>query len=302
MSLDVDSLLDRRRLKRQLGWWRLVAIVAATAFALAAVARLAGWPVGDHIARISVSGVILEDQDLTRSLREIAEDDAAKALLLRIDSPGGTVVGGEELYQELRAVAEHKPVMAVMGTLATSAGYMTALGADHIIAHEGTITGSIGVILQATEITGLLEKLGITTEAIKSRPLKAVPSPLEPLTEEGRQVTRDVVLDIHDMFVDLVALRRGLPRATVLELADGRIYTGRQALEAKLVDGLGGERDARAWLSEAHGLKDLTVRDRDPQPEFGMWPAIRSAISEKTLFSETLTLDGLISLWHPDLR
>lgn len=302
MSLDVDTLLDRRRLKRQVGWWRLIAIVAATAFAVAAVARLAGWPEADHIARITVSGLILEDQDLAESLREIAEDDAAKALMVQIDSPGGTVVGGEVLYRDLRAVAERKPVVAVMGTLATSAGYMAALGADYILAHEGTITGSIGVILQATEITGLLDKLGITTEAIKSRPLKAVPSPLEPLTDEGRQATRRVVLDIHEMFVDLVALRRDLPRAKALELADGRIYTGRQALKAKLVDGLGGERDARAWLAETHGIKDLVVRDRDPRPEFGIWPAIRSALSGKTLFSETLTLDGLISLWHPDLR
>lgn len=302
MSLDVDTLLDRRRLKRQVGWWRLIAIVAATAFAVAAVARLAGWPEADHIARITVSGLILEDQDLAESLREIAQDDAAKALMVQIDSPGGTVVGGEVLYRDLRAVAERKPVVAVMGTLATSAGYMAALGADYILAHEGTITGSIGVILQATEITGLLDKLGITTEAIKSRPLKAVPSPLEPLTDEGRQATRRVVLDIHEMFVDLVALRRDLPRATALELADGRIYTGRQALKAKLVDGLGGERDARAWLAETHGIKDLVVRDRDPRPEFGIWPAIRSSLSGKTLFSETLTLDGLISLWHPDLR
>jgi protease-4 len=190
-----------------------------------------------------------------------------------------------------------------MGTLATSAGYMIALGADHLVAHEGTITGSIGVILQATDLTGMLAKLGIATEAIKSAPLKAVPNPFEPLTPAAREATREVVLDLYDMFVSMVAERRDLAHDEALRLADGRVFTGRQALKARLVDALGGEAAARAWLTDKHNIPpSIPVRDVAPERELSLWSAARSLVSGKTVLSERLTLDGVISLWHPDAR
>jgi protease-4 len=303
MSLDADAVVYRRRLKRALAWWRAGAILLGAALIVVVISRATDLPGRPYIARLDVSGIITEDPDRDRLLDDLTGDGKVRAVIVAIDSPGGTVVGGEQLFRRLRAVAAKKPVVAVMGTLATSAGYMTALGADHLVAHEGTITGSIGVILQATDVTGLLAKLGISTEAIKSAPLKAVPNPFEPLTPEAREATRAVVLDLYDMFVTMVAERRALPRDEALRLADGRVFTGRQALKAKLVDALGGEEAARAWLKDKRGIDlSLPVRDVAPERDLSLWSAARSLAAGKTVLSERLTLDGVISLWHPDAR
>lgn len=303
MSLDSDAVIDRLKLKRRLSAWRIVAILAVAGAALAWIARDEGIIPRDHIARITVDGIIAEDEARDRALRRIAEDRRVRALIVSINSPGGTVVGGENLYRALRRVAENKPVVAVMGTLAASGGYMTALGADRIFARSGTLTGSIGVILQATDVTGLLKKLGIEAEAIKSSPLKAVPSPLEPLTEEGRAATRAVVMDMYEQFVGLVAERRGLAPAAARALADGRVYTGRQAVANRLVDALGGEAEARDWLAKDRGVpKSLPVRPVRYRGEAEELLGLAERVVGKTLFSERLKLDGLVSVWHPDLK
>lgn len=304
MSLETDSLIDRRRLKRRVGVWRTIAILAVLIAAIVVLSRTkeAPWQ-KTYVARLDVSGIISEDRERDATIERIAKDGAARALIVHINSPGGTVVGGENLFRELRQVAETKPVVAVMGTLATSGGYMTALGADYIIARSGSITGSIGVILQTTDVTGLLEKLGISAEAIKSAPLKAVPNPLEPLTEEGREATRALVMDTFDQFIDMVAERRQLPRETVVQLADGRVYSGRQAAANKLIDALGGESEARDWLADQRGIPRATpVRDVVVERKREGWLGMINSLAGKTLFSERLTLDGLVSLWHPDLR
>lgn len=304
MSLETDSLIDRRRLKRRLGVWRTIAILAVLAAAVVALSQTthAPWQ-KPYVALLDVSGLISEDRERDETLAQIAKDGAVRALIIHINSPGGTVVGGENLYRELRQVAGHKPVVAVMGTLATSGGYMAALGADYIVARSGTITGSIGVILQTTDVTGLLEKLGVSTEAIKSAPLKAVPSPLEPLTEEGREATKAVVMDMYNLFVDMVAERRQLPREAVIKLADGRVYSGRQAADNKLIDALGGETEARDWLAAEHEIPRATpVREIRVERRGEGLLGLAESIVGKALFSERLTLDGLVSLWHPDLR
>lgn len=300
MAFDADTIVDRRRLKRHLTFWRAFAIVALVVGAIAAVGRFAGLKTGAHVARLTVSGLILEDQDRIDALQAARDDNRVRAVLVRIDSPGGSVVGGETLFLALRDVAGAKPVVAVMGELATSAGYMVALGADHIVARSGTLTGSIGVLLQSADVTGLLDKLGIRAESVKSAPLKAQPNPLEPFTEEARQATRSVVMDMYAMFVDMVAERRGLDRARVLELADGRVFTGRQALKDGLIDTLGGEEAARLWLETTHQIKpELPVRDIDIETQDEDWPSMARSLVGKALFSERLTLDGLISLWQP---
>lgn len=301
MSLDADAVIDRKRLKRRLVWWRVIAIVAVVAAVLAAIDPFdIPWQ-KDHIARLAVSGIITEDRDRDAALDKLAKDANVKALILHINSPGGTVVGGEVLYRQVRLVAGKKPVVVVMGTLAASGGYMAALGGDLILAQNGTITGSIGVILQTTNITGLLTKLGISTEAIKSGPFKAVPSPLEPLTEKVRRETQKLVMDMHGMFVDLVAERRNMSRSEALGLADGRIFTGRQAKASGLIDDIGGEREALAWLEKKHKIsKTLPVRDVEIKRERRKWLDWITGMTGKTLFSERLTLDGLVSLWHPE--
>lgn len=301
MSFEADMLVDRRRLKRRLSLWRAAAVLALVGLVLFLVGGPRALTGRDHIARFSVEGIILEDEKRDELLDKLAMDGAVKALIVRIDSPGGTVVGGETLYLSLRGVAAHKPVVVVMGTTATSAGYMTALGGDFILAREGTVTGSIGVILQSADVTGLLKKLGIDMEAIKSAPLKATPSPFEPLTPEAREAAKVVIMDMYDMFVTLVAERRNMPKERVLPLADGRIFTGRQAREINLVDAIGGENEALVWLETERGVpQGLPVREIKVQQDDELLSGAVAAITGKTKLIERLTLDGLVSLWHLD--
>jgi protease-4 len=304
---EADLLVDRRRLKRQVSLWRLAAILVLLGASLAAAYHLGEprWGRG-HVGRLAVSGVITDDAARLRTLRELAEDGRVKALLLRIDSPGGTVVASEELYRQVRAIAERIPVVAVLGQTAASGGYMVALGADRIVAREGTVTGSIGVLMQTADVSGLLRKLGVSMEQIRSVPLKAVPNPLEPLTDEGRRAVREIIEDMHAMFVGMVAERRRLDADRALRVSDGRVYTGRQALPLGLVDELGGEDAALDWLARERGVpRDMPVRDvRVSRPGEG-WRDLSSralsALTGKSYLPERLTIDGLVALWHPDL-
>lgn len=302
MSFEADRLIDRHRLKRRLAFWRIVGIVAVVALVVALVGRLSPWSTGDYVAYLTIEGIILDDRTRAEALDGIANDDGAKALVVYLDTPGGSVVGGESLYRSLRAVAEAKPVVAVMGDVAASAGYMTALGADRIFARAGTLTGSIGVIMQSTDVTGLLEKLGIKPETVKSAPLKAQPNPMEPFSPEAREASREIVLDIYDLFVGMVAERRGMSHEEVLKLADGRVFTGRQALARGLIDELGSDFEARNWLAAERDVAgSLPVRHVEITYEDGLWREFLGTSLGKTVFSERLRLDGLISLWHPDL-
>jgi protease-4 len=302
MVLDADIVIDRRRIKRRLTLWRVVAVVAVVVAVIAAVGRVGGLYERAHVGRIFIEGIIVDDPQRDQALADVADDDDVRALIVRIDSPGGTVVGGEALYRHLRRVAERKPVVAVMGEVAASAAYMAALAGDHIIAREGTITGSIGVIMQTADITGLLDKIGVKPESVKSTPLKAQPNPLETFTPEAREAAREVVLDLYKMFVGMVEERRRLGRDQTLALADGRVFTGRQAVANGLIDALGGEAEAREWLDEVRDV-DSTVPVRDVEiggPEDKIRDLLGGLV-EKAIFSERLRLDGLISLWHPEL-
>lgn len=302
MSFEPDRLLDRRRLKRGVAVWRAIAVVALVAFIVVAIGRFVGGGSvgGDHVVRVWVERLILDDPERDATLRELAEDSDVKALVVRIDSPGGTMAGGEALYLALRHVALRKPVAAVMGSTATSGGYMAALAADHIVARNSTITGSIGVIYQTAEITALLDDLGIETEAIKSAPLKGQPSPLEPLDEAARAASKAVVDDMYELFLDMVIDRRNMARDEALKVADGRIFTGRQALAGGLIDEIGGEHEALEWLSDVRGVEeDLPIRDFDRDDGEG-WMGVTSAI-RSALLPQRLALDGLMAVWHPSL-
>lgn len=303
MTMDTDRILDRRRLKRSLMFWRVVGVLAIVAVGVTATARLDALPSTPHVARLVVDGLIIDNIDRNDMLAELAEDEATKALVVYIDSPGGTFVGGENLYRGLRRVAEKMPVVAVMGNTGTSAAYMTAVGTKRIFAREGTITGSIGVILQTADVSGLLEKLGIKPETVKSAPLKAQPNPVEPFSPAARLVIEDVIADLHDIFVGLVSDRRAMTRGEARQLADGRIFTGRQALDAGLIDAIGDEQDARLWLAENEDIGiDLPITDVTPGGEIEEWQDAFAAIFGKVLFSERLRLDGVLALWHPQLH
>lgn len=303
MSYDPDALLDRRRLKRRLRLWQGVTILALVAAVLLALHSQGALVRGERIARLHVEGVIIQDDARNQALHEIASNPNIRGLIVHIDSPGGTVVGGEDLFNGLRRVAAEKPVAAVMGTVATSAAYMAAVGADRVWAREGTITGSIGVILQSANIVELLDRIGVEPVTIKSSDLKGVPSPVEPLSEEARAATRDVVLDLYEFFVGIVVARRPMPAETVRQLADGRVFSGSQAVSNRLVDAIGQESDAVDWMvSEMNlpaGLPVETVKDR-AEDESLLEELV--GLSGKSLFSNALTLDGLVSLWQPAAR
>lgn len=300
MAFDFDILMDRRRLTRRLTFWRVLAILALALIVIFFFdsGNLALKP---YVARLNVEGVILEDGDTERLLRQVAEDGNAKALVVRINSPGGTTAGSEALYHALRRVAEHKPVVAVMGTLAASGGYVTAIAADRIFARETTLTGSIGVIFEYAQVGELFNKLGIQMETVKSAPLKGEPSLTEPLSREGRAALQALIEDGYDWFVGLVAERRGMAREQALELADGRVFSGRQAIRNGLIDAIGGEQDARLWLEMEHEISaDLGVVDIEPSAGDRLIEQLVGGNWSKLLMPESLTLDGLVSLWHPD--
>jgi protease-4 len=303
MSLETDLLLDRRRLKRRLVFWRSFAVLAVVVALLVAM-RGEGLEFGRaHLARLTVSGIITDDRKLVEAVTKLADNDSVKALIVSIDSPGGSVAGGEGLHDAIAHVAEKKPVVAVMGGTAASAGYMIAVPASRIFAREGTLTGSIGVLLETGEVSGLLKTLGIDAEAITSGPLKDQPSLIRPLTPEGRDVLHGLVMDMYDQFVGMVASGRHMDAAKVRELADGRAYTGRQALHLGLVDAIGGEPDARIWLGQAKGVSaDLPVDDVSTTGLAGR--ALSSSLGWmlnslwKSLFSQGVILDGAWAIWQ----
>ena len=302
MSLDADLVVERRRLKRRLVFWRVLGISAVIAAVIAAVGRFDLVGSKDHIARIQIAGIIVDDQARDQALITVADDDKVKALIVKIDSPGGTYVGGEAIYQSLRMVAEKKPVVAMMGTTAASAGYMSALGGDHIVARASTLTGSIGVLLQTANINKLMDKIGVDPITIKSAPLKAQPNPMEPFSPEARKVTEELVADFFDMFVSLVSERRSMSKEKVLKLADGRAFSGRQAFANGLIDAIGAEPEVRKWLAEKHKIADdLPIKDVKVVDDDKTWRNLLDSKIGKFLFSERLSLDGVISLWQPNL-
>jgi len=302
MSLDIDLLADRRRLRRRLTLWRALAIVAVFgALALVAALRVPdALPGGQHVLRLPVSGFITEDRRVLQAIEDAAKNDAVRALVVAIDSPGGSMAGGEALHTALRRFAEHKPVVAVMGATAASAGYMAALPAQRVFARESTVTGSIGVLLQSFDLSDLLERAGVRPQVFTSGPLKDQPSLFRPLTEEGRAAVDRVIQDLHGQFVGMVAAGRRMDPARARALADGRIFTGRQAMEEGLVDAIGGERDARAWLAaERQVPENLPVRDVQTRSTAERLLTSATESVMKSLFSEWLGVDAPRALWQP---
>ncbi|TCV75812.1 signal peptide peptidase SppA [Neorhizobium sp. S3-V5DH] len=314
--MDQMAIADRRNLRRKLSFWRVVALVFLVGIGFALYRTAFGEGAGStvpHVARIEISGLITDDKELLERLERIAESDRAKALVVSISSPGGTTYGGERIFKAIRKVAEKKPVVSDIRTLAASAGYMIATAGDQIVAGESSITGSIGVIFQYPQVDEVMKKVGVSLEEIKSAPLKAEPSPFHPASEEAKTMIRNMVMDSYAWFVDLVADRRKLPRDEVLKLADGAIFTGRQALTAKLVDKLGGDEDIRVYLESRGVSKDLPVVDwKERNSSSSFWLAsmlgqfvkqtgLGEAIAPDMLRifgADKLFLDGLVSVWQ----
>lgn len=315
MATEAELIIDRRRLKRRLTFWRVASVLLFIGALLALASASGGFDLdkrSDHIARVWVTGLITGDQPTLDLLADIAKADHVKGLIIRIDSPGGTTAGSEAIYEAIRKIAKDKPVAAVMDTVAASGGYITAIAADHIVARGNTITGSIGVIFQWAEVSKLLETIGVQMQEIKSGDLKAEPSPFKPLSEKAREVSNQMVQDSFAWFTGLVAERRNLPLDKVKILSDGRVYTGRQAVAEKLVDELGGEDKAIDWIKKEKKLSDtITVKDWKLPAEdkglFGLGLKITSGalkalgLPDLAQQAQLQKLDGLVSVWHPSL-
>jgi protease IV len=310
-----DYIADRRRLRRQVTFWRVVAFVVVALAILGASLRFAGFgaAVGQpHIARLAIQGIITGDDATLKTIREIADSKAA-AVVLTIESPGGTTTGAELLYDELRRLAAKKPVVAVVGTMAASGAYIAALGADRIFAKGNSIVGSIGVLIEFPNFSGLLDKIGVKLEAVKSSPLKATPNGMEPTSEATRAAMAALVADSFDWFKGLVKDRRHLSDEELAQVDDGRVFTGRQGVPLKLVDALGGEREAIAWLESDKGVaKDLPVRDWKPQKSLGFgllgsaasiangfgMTGLGTFLQRSELAQQSQLLDGLVAIWQ----
>ncbi len=305
MSVSADYLLDRRRLSRQVAFWRAVAFAVAALAIVAIGLRYAGLgvPTAGHVARLRITGLITGDDRTVAALRDIGKS-GARAMILDIDSPGGTTAGSERLYDEIRLIARTKPTVAVVGALGASGAYITALGADRIFVRQTTLIGSIGVLAQYPNVSGLLDKLGVKYETIKSSPLKAVPNGLEPTSDAARAAIAAIVDDSFAWFKGLVRERRGMSDDELARIDDGRVFTGRQSLPLKLADEFGGEREAIEWLNAHKGVpKNLPVRDYTPNAGFAGFKL--SSLAEQAIAAlwggavgESRPVDGLISIWQ----
>ncbi len=218
--------------------------------------RLSGheFAFGDKVGVVEITGIIDSSKDTIDDLIRFRDDAAVKAIVLRVDSPGGGVGPSQEIYEEVKKTAQVKPLIVSMGSVAASGGYYVAAAARRILANPGTITGSIGVIMQFPNVQGLLEKIGLRTQVVKSGEHKDIGSPVRPLSEADRKILQEMLDDVHEQFIAAVSEGRNLDPAKVRSLADGRIFTGRQAMAAGLVDELGNLQDAIDIAAEMGGI------------------------------------------------
>jgi protease-4 len=312
-----DYLVDRRRIRRKLFFWRAAALVLV-ALTIIGLGLKAGGTRGagtllPHIARLKIQGLITGD-DATIKLLDDIEKSPASALILSIESPGGTTVGSERLFDAIRRVAAKKPVVADVGTMAASGAYIAALGADHIVARGNSLVGSIGVLFEFPNVSGLLDKLGVKVETVKSAPLKASPNGFEPTSDAARAALASLVTDSFDWFKALVKDRRHMSDEELAAVVDGRVFTGRQSLPLKLIDQIGAERDAVAWLETEKGVaKGLPIRDwkgRSSLERLGLfgaaarvadslgWSTLSRLLEQASDLDRSRKLDGLVSIWQ----
>lgn len=320
MSATADHLLDRRRLRRSLTLWRVLAVLLA----IAALAGL-GYAFGggrnlvgvgpEHIARITISGFISGSRNTLQLIDRVADAKNVSAVILSIDSPGGSASGAEGLYDSLRRLAEKKPMVAVVNGMAASGGYIAALGADRILTRQTAFVGSIGVLIQFPNVSKLLNSIGVNVEEIKSSPLKAAPNGLEPTSPEARKAMEAVIADSYAWFKNLVKTRRSLDDSAAAVVSDGRVFTGHQAVELKLADAIGGEKEAVDWLVANRNVKkDLSIRDWRPQSDssrFDLWTlaafgarlfgqeGAASALERTALTQDLMNGYGLMAIWLP---
>jgi protease IV len=236
---------------------------------------------GNKVGLIELNGVILDSRSMVRKLERMRDSDGISAIVLRIDSPGGGVAASQEIYEAVKSVRESgKPIVISMGSVAASGGYYIACGADSIIANPGTTTGSIGVILEVPNFTGLLQKIGVEFNVIKSGTFKDTGSPYRDMNQKERGYLQNYVNDAFEQFVGVVAENRNLEKDEVLALADGRIFTGKQALENKLIDNLGDYRDTIRIAADMAGISGKPKTYQFPQKKYTIFDILFSDLTD----------------------
>ncbi|MBN8979884.1 MAG: signal peptide peptidase SppA [Rhizobiales bacterium] len=322
MPIESEVIVDRRRIRRKLTFWRVIAALGVIV-AIVAVGALA-TPSGRDaltgsrsIARVKIDGLIRSDASRVEALEKL-EKSTHPAVIVHINSPGGTTAGSEQLYDSLMRLKAKKPLVVVVEGLAASGGYIAALASDRIVAQQTALVGSIGVLFQYPNFTDLMKTVGVKVEEVKSSPLKAAPNGFEPTSPEARAALDALVKDSYAWFRGLVKDRRNMDDATLQTVADGRVFTGRQALGLKLIDQLGDEKTAVAWLvSEKKIDKEFPVKDYKLTPRFGDMTFLRTAAAVTLdavglpAFARQLehsgvaqavdrfALDGMLALWQP---
>jgi len=321
MSLDADLIVDRRRMRRKLTFWRVIAvgvIVLAIAAAAALMRNRIGFGGSAYIARVTVEGLIRGDQERVQQLDRLARSSTARAVIVHVDSPGGTTAGSEQLFDSLTRLGQRKPLVVVVDSMAASGGYITAIAADHIVAQQTSLVGSIGVLFQYPNFADLLKTIGVKVESVKSTPLKASPDGYEPTSPEALAALDSIIKDSYAWFRGIVQDRRHLTDEELQIVADGRVFTGHQGLGNKLIDEIGDERTAIAWLAKEKNVDaSLPVRDYQLRSRLADLPFLHAAalaaldaaglgalarrLGEWSAVEtvESFNLDGLLVLWHP---
>ncbi|MFT7144803.1 MAG: protease-4 [Alphaproteobacteria bacterium] len=291
------SLIVMDRARRR---WRFIAFLAIiflffTVPNFSQKANLTGY-----IARVDITGFITSDKEQLATLEQLETNAQVKAITVYIDSPGGTMVGGFDIYNSLRRINEVKPVVCVMGTTAASAGYMVALGCPYIIASPASLTGSIGVFMPLVDATGLADKIGIQSASVASGSLKMATSPLEKQTPEAKRYLQNMVTDLQKTFMHYVTKHRQMNDEHIKIISDGRALTGRRALELGLIDALGDVTTAKKWLVKHHSIShDTPVRDVTLIQEKSFFDKALSSLSFVESFSASVQSTGIMASMKP---
>ena len=266
-----------------------------------------------HIANYTISGLLVDADQILEDLEYLEFEDNVKAIIITVDSPGGTTVSAEEIFLKIRSISSNKPIVVVMKNIATSGAYLFSIGADRIFARENTITGSVGVLLQWVRIDRGLEKLGIEMKEVKSGKLKAEPDFFGESDEEAMALTQKIVDETYTWFLNLVKEHRKVEDHAISQMSDGRIFTGRQALELNLIDEIGGNREAKSWLIENREINtdlEILIYDQNKSTNFIELSVakIMDYFNINSSYGDSLknnlsliNIDGLLSIWqHPN--
>ncbi len=295
MKQDINFLIERKNLLKKLSKWRIFAIVF---FVLIIITNVSSKKFisknKPFIAKVKINGIINDDDFRINKLNQIKNNKNIKALIVKINSPGGTFVGGERLYKAIKNISSTKPVVTIIGDQATSAAYLAAIGSNHIIASNGSLTGSIGVLLQSFEATELANKVGIKPIIIKSSTFKATPHPAEKFKIEDSNYLKNIVKESKDIFLDLVKLERiNINKDDIKEISLGKIFIGKKAKEINLIDAIGDQEEAMNWLKSKNITTEKILNIKLQKPNENLRKFFQS-INKVNLLNEGFKLYSIL--------